>query len=116
MWWGLGHKWASHRLNFSHSLDSHKFPESYTRRSYTGIMRISVRMLEWALEGMFVPRKMNWAIDELFFRTTCEMEPDCKYFPLNDVKLKNLGAMNLTSKNLSLVQKSEVLNSKGKFA
>lgn len=68
-------------------------------RAYAGVMRISARMIKWSLQSMFIPRKLFWPVDELFFRTICEFEDDCVYVPTHSISLGSLGAINFTDRN-----------------
>ena len=111
MWWPLGKLWTNHILRnqrkhgsafslrkdvLEHDEETTKFPR--TRRSFAGIIRVSDRMIKWALEAMFIPRRLNWSLDEIFFRTICELEPECTYRPLQSVYLGSHGAVDVSKK------------------
>jgi len=69
-WWNLGKLWSGQN----------------SRRAFASTMRLSRRMIRWCLEAMFTPT--NFAIDELFFRSLCHTNTQCKYRPLQSFKNK----------------------------
>lgn len=105
MWWQLGNRWTEHMISQLPSDSPQKHTKSKTRRSFAGITRVSDRMIKWVLESMFMPKKLNWALDEIFFRTVCEMKPECVYVPMNSIHLGDAGAVDTTASPMKLAGK-----------
>ncbi|GBG31671.1 Hypothetical Protein FCC1311_078962 [Hondaea fermentalgiana] len=57
-------------------------PNKTSHHVCTGLLRLSRRMLHWALEVAFQP--LNWSVDEVFFYDVCDtFKPACKFTPFN---------------------------------
>eukprot|EP00924_Labyrinthula_sp_SR-Ha-C_P004747 snap_masked-scaffold_1-processed-gene-10.24-mRNA-1 protein AED:1.00 eAED:1.00 QI:0/-1/0/0/-1/1/1/0/810 len=61
------------------------FTKLKSRNSYASVLRLSPRMVKLALDAILTPT--NWGIDETFYRTLCEQDPNCSYVPVQTILL-----------------------------
>ena len=103
-WWS---KYYRNHRGFKNSCSKEQSKKQLTdtdggrvaKRGYASVMRLSDRLVKWILESMFVPNKFFWTLDELLFRTVCEikaqeLDDGCKYYPISAVRVNPEASLN----------------------